>query len=173
MNQESISYKALVPYLVYVGLFIGAGFLSGALVHFPMNPIRFGSIGVIGAILFVIASTVNEIYFNKRNFREEGIVKIMLYSLILSVGIGMVSGGVQHFDEEARYASYLIPSGILISFVGYMLKNNIRLGLKKTGLTLGGLVIIAGLIGVGLHGYASLKHESTPHTHAEGAHHDE
>lgn len=173
MNQESISYKVVLPYLVYIGLFIGAGFLSGAIVHFPMNPFRFSVIGIIGAIIFVAASTVNEVYFNKRNFKEEGIVKIMLFSVILSVGIGMVSGGVQHFDEEALYASLLIPFGILVSFVGYLLKNNPNLGIKKLGLTIGGLLVIVVPLGLGLHVYAVSSHSAVPHSHSEEAHHDE
>lgn len=167
MNQESMSYKVLLPYLVYVGLFIGAGFLSGAVVHFPMNHVRFGIIGAIGASIFVAASTMNEIYFNKKNLREEGVVKIMISSLILSVGIGMVSGGVQHFDEVAHYASLLIPLGIFVSFVGYVIKNNLRFGLKKLSLTAAGLLIIMAILGIGLHSYADAFHDSPNHSHGE------
>lgn len=171
MNQETIFYKVLAPYLVYIGLFIGTGFLSGSIVHFPLNHTRFSIIGALGAFIFVTASTINEAYFNKRNFKEEGIVKIMVFSLVLSIGIGMISGGVQHFDEEALYASYLIPLGILVSLIGYMLKNNLNLGIKKLGLIVGILIILLLPIGFGLHIYAISSARSSTHLHDEDNHH--
>lgn len=172
MNHETILHKILAPYLVYIGLFIGTGFLSGSIVHYPLNHIRFGSIGALGAIIFATASTINEAHFNKRNFKEEGVIKIIIFSLILSIGIGMVSGGVQHFDEEALYASYLIPLGIFVSLVGYMLKNNLDLGFKKITLIAGIALAILVPLGFGLHAYAITIPAET-HAHSEDSHHDE
>ncbi len=167
MIPESVFRKILLPYLVYIGLFVGTGFLSGSIVHFPLNPTRFGIIGLVGAFIFTLSSTVNEKYFNKANFEKEGVLKIIVFSLILSLGIGMTSGAIQHFDEVPLYASYLIPSGLFISLVGYILKNDLHLGFKKT-LMLGSItIIILAILGLSLHSFA---HEvSDPHSHYEEA----
>ncbi len=163
---ESVYRKLFLPYLVYIGLFIGTGFLSGSIVHFPMNPARFSIIGVIGAFIFALSSTINEKYFNKANFEKEGLLKIIAFSLILSLGVGMVSGAVQHFDEEPLYASYLIPTGIMISLIGYILKNDIRFTFKKFA-ALGSATLITLLVlGFTLQ---SIVREQTPHSHDEVA----
>lgn len=48
------SLKDVIPsYVVYMGLFIGTGFLSGAIVHLPLNPVRFAIIGLIGAAILL------------------------------------------------------------------------------------------------------------------------
>lgn len=167
MQQESVFQKLFLPYLVYIGLFIGTGFLSGSIVHYPMNPARFTVIGIIGALIFTTSSTINEKYFNKQNFQKEGLFKIIIFSLILSLGIGMISGAVQHFDEEPLYASYLIPLGLLVSLVGYVLKNDIRFSAKKFAVL--GSVTLAVLLVLGF-SLRSLAHEIGPsHSHEEVA----
>lgn len=164
-SPENVFRKLFLPYLVYIGLFIGTGFLSGSIVHFPMNPARFSMIGIIGAFIFTLSSTINEKYFNKANFEKEGVFKIIAFSLILSLGIGMISGAVQHFDEEPLYASYLIPSGLFISLLGYILKNDIRFSFKRF-IVLGSVtVVVLAVLGFSLHSFA---HEiSSPHSHSE------
>ncbi len=92
-NNDGFLRKVIVPFLIYVALFIGTGFISGAVVHYPVAPTRNLIIGIIGATLFTIATTINEALFNKKNLREEGVIKFILFSLLLSLGIGMVSGG--------------------------------------------------------------------------------
>ena len=165
MNQESTFQKLFLPYFVYIGLFIGTGFLSGSIVHYPMNPGRFTVIGILGALIFTTSSTVNEKYFNKQNFQKEGLLKIIVFSLILSLGIGMISGAVQHFDEEPLYASYLIPIGLLVSLVGYVLKNDVRFAPKKFALLGGVTVVLLAALGFSLH---SLAHGMAPtHSHEE------
>jgi|GEM_PF-2405358 len=49
----------------------------------------------IGIVLFVIGALLNEIYIKKTDFTEKPyfiIGKLILYSFIFSLGIGMVSG---------------------------------------------------------------------------------
>lgn len=63
----------------------------------------------------------------KREATHQEIVKLIIFSILLAVGVGMISGGVQHFDEVPVYASRLIPLGILLSLVGFVFKNGINL----------------------------------------------
>lgn len=39
----------------------------------------------------------------------------------------MISGGTQHFDDIAEYASWLIPLGFMLSLLAHLVKNGIRL----------------------------------------------
>lgn len=156
----------LLPYIVYIMLFIGTGFLSGAVVHFPINPSFFLVIGLIGVIIFTVASTVQEAVYNKKNLKEEGIIPFIIFSVILSIGIGMISGGVQHFEEYPLYASSLIPTGIAISFITFVLKNNLKLNMKQAlfSLLVGGIVLVPMwfLLNAFAHSF-----EAVPHGHGE------
>lgn len=152
---QNMRLKDIVSsYGVYVSLFVGTGFLSGAIVHFPIDPVRFLVIGVLGALIFTVASTLNESLFHNRTFKDKGVFKVILFSLLLSIGIGMISGGFQHFDEFPIYGSYLIPFGILLSMVAYIFKSNIHLFQKQViKLAVVSLLIITPL-GLGLNAYA-------------------
>jgi len=135
--------KVTLPYLIYLMYFLGVGFLGGAIVHFPVNPGLYGMIGVVGAIIFTFASTLNERIINKRHLLQEGVIKIIFYSLVLSIGLGMISGGVQHFIDFPMYASYLVPTGFIISLIGFVLSKEIELDLKHKLLLLGKILLIA------------------------------
>ncbi|MCX6782549.1 MAG: hypothetical protein NTZ20_00930 [Candidatus Levybacteria bacterium] len=78
--------KVTLPYLVYLMYFLGVGFLGGAIVHFPVNPQIYGVIGAVGAIIFTVASTLNEWITNKRHVLYEGAAKKYNPLLILSIG---------------------------------------------------------------------------------------
>lgn len=156
MTQNRRRLKHVVPnYAVYMGLFIGTGFLSGSIVHFPMDPLRYFIIGLIGATVFVASSTINEIIMQGRQATAKEFVKLIAFSILLALGVGMISGGVQHFDEVPVYASQLIPLGIILSLAGYILKNGIDLHKHQT-LKLGAATIVfVALLGTGLSSYAN------------------
>jgi uncharacterized protein (DUF305 family) len=132
-----------LPYFVYLMYFLGVGFLGGAIVHFPVNPNLYGIIGLVGAIIFTVASTLNEWLTNKRHVLQEGVIKIILYSLVLSIGLGMISGGIQHFVDFPVYASYLIPGGFIISLIGYVLNKEIKLDMTHKLLLIGKISLIS------------------------------
>jgi len=107
------------PWLAYAGLFLGVAFLSGAIVHLPWDPVRYGLIGCIGALLFVLATLYDEKVVKKRSLLSSDVVQIILWSLVLSIGLGMVSGGIQHFLETPHYAAYLVPIGTGLSLAAF------------------------------------------------------
>ncbi len=169
MTKTSRLSHVLPGYLVYTGLFVGTGFLSGAVVHFPFNPVRFAIIGAIGAAIFVASSVVNEAVLNKRHTGVAGILKLIFFSLLLAIGIGMISGGVQHFDEVPVYASKLIPLGVLLSLTGYLVKSGVSLqNEQKMTLGLAAFVFVA-MLGTGLGAYAqSIPLPEEEHIHVDG-----
>ncbi len=72
----------------------------------------------------------------------------------MSFGLGCLSGGLMHFNEFPTRAAVLIPSGIALSFVAYVIKDE---DTWRRIFSLAGLAILmAALISfVGLHQLAS------------------
>ena len=118
---NNIIYK----YLVYVAYFLGIGMTSSGIVLMPFNPYRYGIILCIGLGLFIASSLFNEVVIDKHNLSALQSMKLIILSLTLAIGIGMISGGISHFKENPTYVAFLIPCGILISFLSYIYKNNI------------------------------------------------
>lgn len=166
MREYALS--VLSPYLAYVGFFLGIGLVSGSVVHFPGNPIRYAIIGTVGILLFIISSLVDEIVIKKRHLKESGILRVILFSVVLSVGIGMISGAIQHFTDTPTYAAILIPTGIVVSLFGFLLKNQIRLTKAILGWSVLCLLIVCIPLGLTLRAFA--QDLSTPHEHTSDHH---
>ena len=162
MTQNKTTKTVLLTYLSYLSLFVGSAFISGAIVH-TGNISELGKyviIGIIGISMFIGGSFVQESILNTSNLKEEGVAKFFLFSLMLSIGIGMISGGTQHFSDFPTYSSYLIPIGFILSYFAFLLKNNFRF--TKNLLISGSLLIlIAGLGFLGLNTYAKNLTEQT------------
>jgi MFS family permease len=122
-QQKSSLNKIIGKYLVFIGMFVGAGFIAGSIVHLGegINPWDI-SILIIGIVLFLASTSVQEFVFNKRSIKEAGVLKFLLYSLVLSLGVGMASGGTQHFVDTPGYSSYLIPIGLGLGMIAFLLK---------------------------------------------------
>ncbi len=120
---KSLIYK----YLVYVIYFLGIGMTSSGIVLMPFNPVRYSIILGIGLSLFIAGSVFNEIVINNHNLSAKESIKLVFFSLTLAIGIGMISGGISHFKESPTYVSFLIPLGLMISFVSFAIKNNFTL----------------------------------------------
>ncbi len=104
--------------------FLGVGLISGSIVHLTIDPVRYSIILIIGAVLFAIASFISEMSKKGQNMKSSEIVRVVFFSLVLSLGIGMISGGIQHFSDLGIYATYLIPIGFVLSIFGYIYTNN-------------------------------------------------
>jgi hypothetical protein len=162
----------VVPFAAYLFLFVGMGLVAGSVVHFGETEQipRFLSIGFVGMVLFVIGSYLQESLLNTSNLQREGILKYVLYSLFLAIGIGMMSGGTQHFLDFPLYASYLLPVGFVLALVAYVLRNNLSLSFK------GWSVLIAGALGIaipaflGLNVYAQSLPVGSGHQHGGSGH---
>lgn len=143
MSQNKTTKIIILGYFSYLSLFVGLGFISGAIVHTGnlTELSKYLVIGIVGISMFITGSFIQESIINKNNLKEEGVIKFLLYSLVLSIGIGMISGGTQHFTDFPIYSSYLIPAGLLISYFAFLLKNNFALTKK--------LLIVGGILAVG------------------------
>lgn len=110
-------------YIGYVLYFVGAGLISGAVVHHPLDPARYTVVGVIGVFVFLIATLVNEFLLASDRPALPRALMVIGASLLLSFGIGMLSGGLQHFDDFPARGAVLVPLGIVVSFVAFVLKD--------------------------------------------------
>lgn len=117
--------SVLRPYLVYVISFVGAGMVSGGVVHYPLNENFYGILAVLGGIVFAIGSLANELISGKGFPKAGALFSLIMTSLLLSFGIGMLSGGIQHFTDFPSRAAIIIPSGIALSFIAYCIKANL------------------------------------------------
>ncbi|MEU0681302.1 MULTISPECIES: hypothetical protein [Streptomyces] len=156
-------------YLGYATTFVGAGLISGAVVHHPLDPDRYTVIAMIGALVFLGATVLNEFILKRQRPSASKVVAIVLASLALSFGIGMLSGGLQHFEDFPARAAMLIPFGLTLSFVAYVLRYQMDRWRSIVGPT-GILVLItAGVAFVGLRGIAAdMAAESDSGGHSHG-----
>ncbi|WP_206187968.1 hypothetical protein, partial [Streptomyces neyagawaensis] len=156
-------------YLGYATTFVGAGLISGAVVHHPLDPDRYTVIALAGAGVFLFATVLNEFVLKRRRPSAAKVIAIVVASLALSFGIGMLSGGLQHFEDFPERAAMLIPFGLALSFVAYVLRYDAARWRSIVGPT-GLLVLVTAAVAfVGLRGVAAdMAAESGGGGHSHG-----
>lgn len=129
---QSLTRRAFIPFITFIALFFGTGFVAGSIVHMGegINPWDL-SLFSVGVILFVAGSVAHDVLHGSKRLKEEGLAIFLLLSLVLSIGIGMASGGFQHFDDTPAYSAILIPLGIGVGLIAYILKERIILSKKE------------------------------------------
>ncbi|MEA3320944.1 MAG: hypothetical protein U9Q88_13130 [Bacillota bacterium] len=161
MEQLSKTWNLIwFPYVIYIMYFLGVGLISGGIVHMPIEPARYSIILILGSILFITASFVNEVYVEKKKLTFVQCVKLLFFSLLLSLGVGMVSGGIQHFGDLGGYAVILIPTGIVLSLLSFIFKNNISLDIKQIALVFTMLLLLVSPLALGLNWYVNVENHS-------------
>lgn len=148
-------------YLGYVGYYVGAGLISGAVVHHPMDPTRYSMIAGAGVLVFLLATVLNDIVLATEKPVLSRTLRVLGTSTMLSFGLGMLSGGMQHFADLPDRCAVLIPLGIVLSFVAYFLKED-----KTPWRRIFGLMGLATLL-VAAITFAGLRHIAP--TMAEGS----
>ncbi|MCX5381536.1 hypothetical protein [Streptomyces sp. NBC_00091] len=168
-RQTHRAHKRSLPahYLGYVGYFVGAGLISGAVVHHPLDPDRYTRIAAYGALVFLTATVLNEFLLTRERPALPRMLMVIGSSLLLSFGIGMLSGGLQHFDDFPDRGAVLVPAGLVVSFVAYVIKDAdtpwYRI-FSLVGLT---VLAVAALAFFGLRQVAASM-EATPGGHSHG-----
>jgi uncharacterized protein (DUF305 family) len=129
-KNETINSTFVLPYLINIMILLSTGFISGGLVHIGFNnknnPYYIG-FGVFGCFLFVLGNYLQEKLINKNAMIGFTTIYFLLSTLALAIGVGMMSGGLQHFTDFPNYAKYLIPIGFVLSVLFY----NFKTGLIK------------------------------------------
>ena len=91
-----------LSWVCYLAYFVGVSFQSGGIVHYSLDPSRYGKLIVIGAVIFVIGAIPSDLIGKEsllRNSGPVGFIVFILSSLLLSIGVGVIGGSVQHFND--------------------------------------------------------------------------
>ena len=119
-------WSPIGAYVSYVGYFVGAGLISGGIVHYPLDTARYGKIGVAGAIVFLLATLFQELVLKTQKLSPLQLARVAGASLLLSLGIGMLSGGIQHFTDFPDRGAVLVPAGLVLSFLAHAVRHDDR-----------------------------------------------
>lgn len=158
--------RIIVPFLTFIALFIGTGFVSGSIVHMGEGVNAWDlSLLAIGIVLFVGGSVFQDIQQGMKRIRGEGILWFLFLSLLLSIGIGMASGGMQHFVDTPSYSAILIPVGLLLGFIAFVLKERLLLGKREMVAVLLSVLATMTLLAIVLRSIATALPEELTHGH--------
>ncbi|MCJ0867797.1 hypothetical protein [Streptomyces sp. AP-93] len=104
--------------------FMGAALIAGAVVHYPINPSLYAIICVVGAVVFLLGTIVNEFVLADERPALSQAVSLVVFSLLLSFGVGLVGGGIQHFEQFPERSAWMTPIGLLMSYVAFVAKDS-------------------------------------------------
>jgi uncharacterized protein (DUF305 family) len=166
-SDRGILSRVVYPFLTYLFLFVGMGLVAGSIVHFGQTDQipRFAVMGIVGMVLFALGSYVQERLAHPGHISKGGGLRYVLYSLLLAIAIGMLSGGLQHFLDFPVYASYLLPIGFVLALITYSLRDNLSLTRK------GWTVLLAGAVAIALPSFGALNLYAQTLPVSSGHHH--
>lgn len=110
----------LISFFVKTGMFAGMSFISGSIVHSINIWFTNYLLILIGIVLAVGCSLINESLYKKRTINY--FLKESLILLFLTMGIGGITGGILHFEVNSSFALMLLTVGIIVSFTSAMFK---------------------------------------------------
>lgn len=113
-------------YARYVGAmlyFVGAALIAGAVVHYPIDPPVYTVICIVGALVFLLGTVVNEFVFAAERPTLRRAIALVTFSLLLSFGVGLLGGGIQHFEQFPERSAAMTPIGLLMSYAAFVAKD--------------------------------------------------
>lgn len=130
LNTTTIQ-SAEKAYISHILRYVGVGLISGSIVHIGTlggGVIRYIILISMGVIAFIAGTLLEK--------REEAnsLTAFIVISVIMSIGVGMVSGGTQHYLDGPTYAAFLIPIGIAVGYFAFLLRDHrSEFTLKRVG----------------------------------------
>lgn len=120
-------------FVSYLSRYVGIGLISGSIVHA-------GTLGG-GSLRYIILISIGALLFMFGTFletkKEVLTTRFIVTSVLLSMGVGMVSGGTQHFIDGPLYAAFLIPTGLFVGYIMFLFrKGSEHLSIKKNSQSL-------------------------------------
>ncbi len=132
-----------------LALFLGTGFISGAIVHsagvFAWYEFSLFCIGVALFTLGVYVQLRQGILSTKLPLS-----RYLLLTALLSVGIGILSGGIQHFLDTPRFAVWMVGFGLPLGGLMYILRENVQLTRSQWATTIAVYVTVAAALSLAL-----------------------
>lgn len=163
-------------YARYVGAmlyFVGAALIAGAVVHYPIDPPVYTVICAVGALVFLLGTVVNEFVFAAERPALGRAISLVTFSLLLSFGVGLLGGGIQHFEQFPERSAAMTPIGLLMSFAAFVAKDAEGRWRNVVSIFGVGVLLVAGATWVGMSALAGSM-EAAGHSHgSSGASVDE
>lgn len=116
VTKQSVE-KAYISHLLR---YVGVGLISGSIVHIGTlggGYTRYVILITMGVAAFIIGTLLE-----KRN-SESSLTAFIAISVIMSIGVGMVSGGTQHYIDGPIYAAFLIPIGMAVGYFTFLFRD--------------------------------------------------
>lgn len=154
----------LAPYVLYVALYLGVALTGGSVVHLPLDPGRYLLIGAAGVAVFIAASVADARRRHSAGLEGPGggLGRYVGWSVALSIGLGMLSGSIQHFLDFPHYAAALLSLGVPVTLAAYIGRE--RLDVPRPQLLRLGAGAAAFTVALFL-GLDLLAEEIAPHDH--------
>ena len=155
-------------YARYVGAmlyFVGAALIAGAVVHYPIDPPVYTVICVVGALVFLLGTVVNEFVFAAERPALGRAVSLVTFSLLLSFGVGLLGGGIQHFEQFPERSAAMTPIGLLMSFAAFVAKDAEGRWRNVISIFGAGVVLAAAATWLGM---SALADSMETHDHSHG-----
>lgn len=156
-------------YARYVGAmlyFVGAALIAGAVVHYPIDPPVYTVICAVGALVFLLGTVVNEFVFAAERPALGRAISLVTFSLLLSFGVGLLGGGIQHFEQFPERSAAMTPIGLLMSFAAFVAKDAEGRWRNLVSLFGAGVVLVAGVTWFGM---SALADSLEPSDHSHGS----
>lgn len=107
-------------YISHVLRYVGVGLISGSIVH--LGTLGGGYTKYAILIAMGIAAFIAGTLLEKKE-SENSLTLYIVISVIMSIGVGMVSGGTQHYLDGPVYAAFLIPIGLTIGYFAFLFRD--------------------------------------------------
>ncbi len=166
--EAELAARAPSLYSRYVGAmlyFMGAALIAGAVVHYPIDPLQYSVICVVGALVFLLGTFVNEFVLATERPDARQALGLVAFSLLLSFGVGMVGGGIQHFTQFPERSAVMTPIGLVMSFAAFIAKDADGRWRHAFSLFGAGVVAVAALTWLGM---SALGDTLDPAEHSHG-----
>jgi hypothetical protein len=108
-------------YIVHICKYLGIALVSGSIVH--AGTLGGSNLKYMAFIAIGIALTVFGSYLEYAVKNIAVSAKLLLLTIALSFGTGMLSGGIQHFADNPAYGSMLLSLGAIITFLSMAYKD--------------------------------------------------
>ncbi|MER7001229.1 hypothetical protein [Streptomyces sp. NPDC000410] len=148
--------------------FMGAALIAGAVVHYPINPSLYAIICAVGAFVFLLGTVVNEFVLADERPVLSQAVSLVTFSLLLSFGVGMVGGGIQHFEQFPERSAWMTPIGLLMSYVAFVAKDSKGRWRHLVSPFAASVVVVSALVWLGMTALAGTV-ASDSHSHVTGS----
>ncbi|MBK8451717.1 MAG: hypothetical protein WAQ53_01815 [Thiofilum sp.] len=98
--------------------YIGISFIAGAVSHGAFSNTRSLMTAGIGVVFFVLGQMIE--YFTAERFNHNGLIKSLILGTVLAIGLGLFTGGLQHFPDSPDRSLWVVPLGFIMSLVALL-----------------------------------------------------